>query len=272
MISETNLQNLPRDKRIKRMFIPREGFVFVEADLSQAESRIVAWKAEERHLIEMYEKNEDVHSFVASMMFKKPVKKGMPERQAAKPIAHGSNYNMKPPTLAETVLKETGKFMTVREARTLQNMYYQNFLGIKSTFHRQIRLELHKNNRILTNPFGRRRKFWQPWGDQLFRQAYSHYAQSTVADIMNLALVQCWKHLVPKGVRIVAQVHDSILFEVPNALVTHEFRSGILCDIVNCMLIPFSIEDRQITIPVELKWGGRSWGDLEDIKHEEKKL
>jgi len=96
VIPETNLQNWPREPRIKRLLIPREGYRFIEADLSQAEARVVAWYAQEERLIQLYESNADIHSHVATIMFGKPVKKGMIERQCGKTIGHASNYGMGP--------------------------------------------------------------------------------------------------------------------------------------------------------------------------------
>jgi len=269
MISETNLQNIPRDHRIKNMFVSRQGYVFVEADLSQAEARIVAWKAEEISLIKRYASGEDIHSYVSSIIFGYPVKKGMVERQTGKTIIHASNYKVGPRKLVDIVLRENDLVITEKEARQRQNRYYQTFQNIKSVFQREIRLELRMNNRVIVNPFGRRRRFWNPWGDELFRQAYSHYAQSTVADVMNQALQNCWRLFTPNGIHIVAQVHDSILFEIPSELIGQEFKH-ILHQIVEAMSIPFVIKNRELIIPIQLAWGS-SWGNLEEfvIKKEE---
>lgn len=262
-LGETNLQNIPREKSVKRMFIPRPGYLFVEADLSQAEPRIVAYKARETKLIKIYKEGGDTHSFVASLLFGKEVRKGMPERQHAKPIANGSNYNMGPKTLADTFLKETGVELALNDARRLQNRYFQQFSGIKQNYHKSLRDELAMGNRIIINPFGRRRKFWTPWGDELFRQAYSHYAQSTVADIMNHAMIRCKEEL--DGVVIAAQVHDSLLFEVPkDTLICGSFEPTIQ-KIKECMSVPFKIYDEEVVIPVEVKYGF-DWGRMEEVK------
>lgn len=261
---ETNLQNVPRDPRIKRMFIPRDGYFFVEADLSQAEARVVAWKAEERKLIDAYARGEDVHSLTAGIVFAYPVKKGMPERQTGKTIGHASNYTMGPRKLVDVVFRDNDLVISEKEARLRQNRYYQGFPNIKSVFHREIRVELQSKRRTLTNPFGRVRKFYQPWGDELFRMAYSHYAQSTVADVVNHGMIRCWDALPKVGVRIVAQIHDSLLFEVPKDYIGEGFKP-LLREIVGLMTIPFQIKGRELIIPVEIKWG-TDWGNMEEVK------
>lgn len=258
---ETNLQNIPREKKIKKMFVPSVGHRFLEADLSQAEARIVAWYAGEEKLIKMYTDGEDVHSFVASMIFGKPVKKGMTERQTAKSIAHGSNYSMGPMTLVDVVLRENDVIISKEEAAEKQRRYFQNFPNIKGVFQNGIQQELKKNNHIIYNPFGRRRKFFHPWGDELFRQAYSHIPQSTVADIISISMARIFEAAPRFESRIVAQIHDSILLEYP---ISRDVES-IAKMMHDFMTVPFLINDRMLVIPVEVKEGA-NWGEMEEVR------
>jgi len=263
MIPETNLQNWPRDPRIKSLIIPREGFRFIEADLSQAEARVVAWYAQEERLIHLYESNTDIHSHVATIMFGHPVKKGMVERQCGKTISHASNYGMGPRKLVDILLKDADVVMEEKEARIRQNRYYQNFPGIKQKFQYDIRMQLKNNRRMIINTFGRKRKFLHPLGDELFRQAYSHIPQSTVADVVNKGLINCMSHMHLFDARVVAQIHDSLLFEFPVTASGGEFVEFVKV-VRQCMTIPMTIHGRELVIPVEFKMGF-TWGRMQEI-------
>ncbi len=259
----TNTQNVPRDPKIKNLFIPlRDGEVLLEGDLSQAEARIVAYKAEERTLIQLFERGEKVHEYVASIIFQKKVnKKEDPlSYQVGKTIAHASNYGTSPQKIAQILLNETGTAVDVNECRLRQNVYFQNFPRIKSVFQAEIKHELETKMRKLYTPIGFggwSRKFNSAFGDELLRAAYAHYPQNIVAFVTNQAIVKLSKFGWEKNVY--AQVHDSVLMTVPKERVDTMARI-----LKQAMSYELEIKGKKFIIPVELKTGKR-WGEMEDL-------
>ncbi len=206
-----NPQTVP--KKIRKFAIssdPNE--VLVQIDLKQAESRYVAYEAPEPKLIEMLESGRDVHSYVASGIFKKAeemVNKN--ERQLGKKSGHAANYGVGPRTFAEACLVEMGIVLTEQEARRIIDGYYQVFPGIRRR-QANIQAEVRKT-RCLTTPIGRVRHFYGRMNDQLFREAYAHSPQSVIPDITNHLMLYLDKKF--PWIKWLLQVHDSLLMQVP---------------------------------------------------------
>lgn len=255
----TNTQNVPRDPKIKNLIIPyRPGEILVEGDLSQAEGMVVAWKAEETTLMELYSKGADVHSFVGSIIMERPITKANKvERTVSKRIVHGSNYGMSQNKISEVLLNEAEIVISPADCKRKQNIYFQNFPRIRSVFHAEIERELREKLRMLETPNGWKRKFFNPWGGELMRQAYAHYPQNTVACVTNKGLINLtqwgWKE------KIYAQVHDSILLSVPKSQKDHAVQV-----LRKAMTQTIMIKGRPLTIPVDVKVGER-WGEMEDV-------
>lgn len=253
----TNTQNVPRDPKIKNLIVPlRPGEVLLEGDLSQAEGMVVAWKAEELTLIEKYEKGEDVHTFVGKIVMEKDdITKA--ERTVSKRIVHGSNYGMSHNKISEILLNEADIVISAKDCKRRQNIYFQNFPRIRSVYHAEIERELRNSLRQLETPNGWKRKFFNPWGHDLCRQAYAHYPQHLVAYITNMGLVRLtqWGWLSS----LYAQVHDSILMTVQESKLVHAART-----LKRAMTHTIEIKGRPLTIPVELKSGLR-WGEMREL-------
>jgi len=261
-----NLQNIPREKRIKRLIIPRhEDEVIIEADLSQAEGMCVAWKAGETKLIQMYEKGEDIHSFTGSIIMEKKITKeeNVSERNIAKRIVHGSNYGMSPMKLSQIILNayaegESSRALTIKEAKRAQNIYFQNFPKIRTNYHLGIQRELRENNRVLKTPVGFQRKFYTPYGDELFRQAYAHYAQNIVAFITNTGLNTLAKTSFRSNLYM--QTHDSITLSVVRSKKDEAAKL-----LRQALTYPVYINGRELVIPVDIKWG-KNAADTQEMK------
>jgi len=255
-----NAQNFPRDKRYRRLVIPREpGQVIIEADLSQAEAQVVAWKAKERTLMQKFRDREDIHSFVGSIILEKEVtKKNKEERTVAKRIVHGSDYGMQPAKIVEVLIKELCIAIPVKAATRAQNIYFQNFPRIRTGYQRGIEQELRAGNRMLKTPVGMERKFFAPWGPELYRKAYAHYAQNIVAFITNQAIIKIEE--TKFGPYILMQGHDAIIMSVPETLVT---EARTLLDTV--LTYPVAIEGEELVIPVDISVGP-NWGEMEEVK------
>jgi len=258
-MSVINAQNWPRDKRYRRLVIPRNpGEVLVEADLSQAESMIVAWKAKERTLMNKYRNKDDVHSFVASIVMSKEINKeqNKEERTIAKRIVHGSNYGMQPQKIVEVLIKEMCLAYPLDRAKKAQIAYFQNFPRIRTGYHASIENELRTKNRIVKTPVGLERKFYTPLGPELFRKAYAYYPQTIVAYITNNGINTIARTDFRDS--LVMQVHDSIILSVPKE------KSEEAAKLLQLVLTyPLFIEGEELIIPVDVSIG-ENWGAMKE--------
>lgn len=246
----TNFQNLPQE--FKKFLVADEGYVFVEVDKRQAEWVVVAYATGDANMIEAVESGKDVHTHTASLMFHVPdelikyehklnghstssdiiaekragdslvakflreARKSWPRtmslRQCGKKSNHGLNYDEGPRGFA--MINEIDE----SEAKRIVNMYHEIYPGIR-VWYESIKRLLQKD-RTLTNCFGRTVRFLGAWGDDLFKSAYSMLPQSTVVDSLNSGMASIYDDAEICGVEganadILAQVHDSILMQVP---------------------------------------------------------
>lgn len=258
-----NTQNIPRDPKVKNMFIPlRPGEVLLEADLSQAESRIVAWKGRVTKLIQLFNEGAKVHEYVASLMFQKPInKKDNPEEyQIGKKIGHLSNYDGAPKLISEEILNETNGKLWVPpdETKRRQNIYFQGFPQIRSGYQLGLKHEIMNSMGWLKTPIGHggwQRKFYAGFSNQLWRVVYAHYAQNMVAFVTNNGIIRMGNSWAKY---LYSQTHDSILMTVPSKMLKQCARS-----LEAAMTYELMINDMPLVIPVEMKVGER-WGDMED--------
>jgi len=244
----TNLQNIPSGD-IRRLFIADSGCVLINADLSQAEARVVAYLANETRLIRVFEGGGDIHRKNAANIFGCPEEEVTDEqRQLAKRVVHASNYGMGPRTFA----KQIG--CSEAEAKRLLNRYFATYPGIRN-WHVAVADEL-RRKRQLTNPFGRKRVFFGRWGDSLTKEGLAFVPQSTVADIVNEAIIE----LDRAGYMVLLQVHDSLVVQVR----TEALEEGV-DRIRKALTKPIEINGRVLTIPVDVKVG-KNWEDMEKWK------
>lgn len=243
----TNLQNVPPGI-VRSLFVADDGKVFINADLSQAEARVVAYLSYDRGFIRVFEAGGDIHRKNAANIFnKKEEEVSDQERQMAKRVVHASNYGMGPRTFAKTAGISEG------EAKRLLNQYFATYPGIKNW---QMRVQdTLRRTRCLTTPLGRKRVFFNQWGDSLLKEGLAYLPQSTVADVVNQGLICLYKKAF-EGLDILLQVHDSILIQVPEGKV----KEGAEL-LIKCLTVPIEIEGRVLTIPVDIKVG-KNWEEL----------
>ena len=203
----TNLQNIPHGV-CRRMIIPDSGKVFIDADLSQAEARIVAYLSNDVNLIKAFTSGVDVHKKIASMLFAVPFEDvSSNQREKAKRCVHGLNYGM-----GVNVFAKTSDLGTL-EAKVLRNAYFELFSGIL-TWQKEIVRELGRTRTLIT-PLGRKRYFYGRWSEQLFKEAYAYLPQSTIGDLLNLIMVRLnrmFKYLHLDS-QIMLQVHDNVVIQ-----------------------------------------------------------
>lgn len=247
----TNLQNIPRGDIVRSIFIPDSGFIFINADLSQAEARAVAYLAREERLQNLFsDSKQDIHKRNAAMVFSKRVEEVTgEERQLAKTLVHAANYGIG----ARKFSKHIGK--SEAEARELLNQYYALYPSIKR-WHMEVEDRIGKT-RILRTPLGRARMFFGRWGPDLVREAIAYVPQSTVSDIINMGIVEASDNLPPQW-ELLLQVHDSILMQVPEGTAMEQ----VVRFIRHYFEFPVEIEGRQMVIPVDIKWG-YNWAKME---------
>lgn len=242
----TNLQNLPQE--FKKFLVADQGYIFWEVDKRQAEWVVVAYLANDAAMIRAIENGLDVHTYTAQMMFglsgelidhdykvcgsntdgellsvlrggddslrnilhKLP--RTMSGRQAGKKSNHGLNYDEGPNKFA--LINE----MEQNEAKRLIGLYHQIYPGIRQIYHESVKRQLQKD-RTLTNCFGRKVRFLDAWGPDLWKAGYSMLPQSTVVDSLNKGMVEIYNSDflcgAGGGCDLLAQTHDSILLQVP---------------------------------------------------------
>ena len=133
--------------------------------------------------------------------------------------------------------------------------YHNLYPGIRR-YHRWVQEELRKT-RTLVTPFGRKRKFFSRWGDDLFREAYAYIPQSTVADLINKGFLNFYENVQKKGLaKVRLQVHDALYVECKES-----DREEVTQLLIQAMEIPIVINGFQITIPAEANWGN-NWNEI----------
>jgi DNA polymerase-1 len=222
MASENpNLQNIPiksdLGKAIRHAFIAEKGFSLVSFDYSQMELRIAAFMSGDEKLIGIFQKGEDVHSSVASFVFKVPLKEITPEmRRRAKVINFGIIYGMGVVALRQNL--GTSR----EEAQTFLNDYFATFSTLASYLDR-IKAEAARKGYTETF-FGRRRYFDGlnskiPYiRAQAERMAVNAPIQGTEADVIKLAMICIMEYIKSEGleeeVYPLLQVHDELIYEM----------------------------------------------------------
>lgn len=255
---------------IREMFIADEGCIIGEADKSQAEARIVAHLANDEVLMDKIN-NSDVHIWTASLCFGVPeehIDKENPMRFVGKTGRHLAHYGGGKKRLLLTIMVDSRKFhidIDINEAKAgmVLNKIHQYSPKIRGEFHRGIEEYLLANDRVLVNPFGRRRQFFDRWGPDLLGEAYNQIPQSTVTDELRHAMLRLKKRL-PK-LRIWLDAYDAFAwqskiedFENDCKIIKEEME--IPTDYERC-----SLSRGPLTIPCEIKYG-INYKDLKKYK------
>ncbi|PLX95979.1 MAG: DNA polymerase I [Desulfuromonas sp.] len=218
--SDPNLQNIPirseEGSRIREAFIPGEGNVLLAADYSQIELRILAHMADEQVLKESFAQGEDIHRRTASEIFGVFPELVTPEmRRQAKTINFGVIYGMG----AFSLGKDLG--ISTREAQGFIDNYFARYPGIKVFM--ESKKEEARTHQYVTTLLGRRCAVPEITSRNgairayAERNAINYPIQGSAADIIKLAMLRIHRRLVEEGhkSRMVLQVHDELVFDVP---------------------------------------------------------
>jgi DNA polymerase-1 len=223
--SEPNLQNIPvrtaRGEEIRKGFVPGPGCRFVVADYSQIELRLMAHLSEDPAFIEAFRSGGDIHRQTAALIFGVPVAQVSPEMRArAKTINFGTIYGQGPFALS----RQLG--IGQDEAKSFIAQYFDRFAGVRAYLDLQVRLA--REHGYVETLFGRRR-YIPEINDKNFnlrafaeRTAQNTPLQGSAADLIKIAMIRIHAALQAGslGARLLLQVHDELVLEVPDGEVT----------------------------------------------------
>ncbi len=272
-----NLQVLPKREAaknpkydVRRCIIPDEGCVFIEGDLSQAEARGTAYLADDGPLIRRWDHPDfDVHKWMASIAFEKEMSEVTKEERewVGKTIGHASNYGTGEKTYMKSVNSEsdlTGFTITLDFARKALANVHRRRPALKRWW-RKLNQQLHTKG-SLTTVWGRKRTFFgrrpptDDWLDKVHREAIAHGPQSMVADLLNMGMVAFWDRFDGRLGTILLQIHDAVLIQTETPK-----RAMAAQALKSCLTIPMKIGERELTIPVDVSWSARSWGEMKEL-------
>lgn len=256
-----NLQNIP--KKARKLYVPGPGQVMVQADYKQAEAVVVAYLINDRNLKQMFKDSFgksreecaanywDVHRLTASQLFGKlPADITKEERDIGKRLRHAISYSAGPAVLAHNL------GIGVPQAKGYLEKYMAVCPQLKMWQHSiQRRLASHKT---LENLLGRKHRFLERHGDQLFRSAYSFIPQSTVGDLLNLSLVTFYEKYGDEE-ELALQLHDAIYVICDKDKVERTMER-----MRECMMHPLAANAEEFYIDVDFSVGP-NWGEMEEI-------
>ena len=216
--TEPNLQNIPMrmelGRRIRKVFVPREGCLFMDADYSQIELRVLAHMSGDKQLIEAYRMDEDIHRITASKVFHTPFEEVTDlQRRNAKAVNFGIVYGISSFGLSQDLS------ISKKEAAKYIEQYFETYPGVKQFLDRMV--EQAKEKGYVTTMYGRRRPIPELSSNNFMQRSFGERVamnspiQGTAADIMKIAMIRVWERLQNERLqsRLILQVHDELLME-----------------------------------------------------------
>jgi DNA polymerase-1 len=216
--SDPNLQNIPvrieLGKRIRSVFHAKEGYVFLDADYSQIELRVLAHLSGDQQLIEAYRKDRDIHRATAALVFHVPFEEVTPQqRRAAKAVNFGIVYGISSFGLGQNL------DISRQQAQQYIDDYFRAYTRLQEYLDELVAAA--KRDHVALTMFGRRRPMpelsssiymQRQFGE---RVAMNAPIQGTAADIIKIAMLHVWQRLRGEGLssKLLLQVHDELLIE-----------------------------------------------------------
>ncbi len=255
--SDPNLQNIPIrgewGTKIREIFIADEGHVLVSADYSQIELRILAHMSEDESLIDAFKNSIDIHARTASEIFGAPLDEVTSDmRRAAKVVNFGIVYGMSAYGLSEALS------ILPKDAAVYIENYFNRHAGVKRFMERTIQTA--RQNGYVATLLGRIRPLPEIASSnaavrqQAERLAINTPIQGTAADLIKIAMVRVSKALRAGNLsaRMLLQIHDELLFEVPENEINKTLE-----------LIALEMETAlDLSVPLKVEIGrGKNWAD-----------
>lgn len=257
-----NIQQIPRDKRVKNFFYAPEGYKIVQFDFAQAEVRVMASFSNDENLINAILSGTDIHKAVAASMFNKEQEAvTKEERQAAKSCTFGIVYGIGPNKLADQIKS------TKEDAQDKLNKFMTQFPKVRQWIentHRSVRVK-----GFVPTPLGRKRHLPTIWVNsnevqaEARRQAQNSPIQATASDMALWLLLKITNSMDAEKATFVASVHDSGVFIIHDSYIK---------DFIALMNTSLQILNKRFTflkVPMKLDISvGEKWGSMEEIKEE----
>lgn len=216
--ADPNLQNIPTrmplGREIRKVFIPEEGSVFVDADYSQIELRVLAHMSGDAALIAAYQADEDIHAITASQVFDVPLDQvDSTLRRKAKAVNFGIVYGISSFGLGQDL------DISRKEAEGYIEKYFATYGKVKEFLDRTV--EDAKKNGYTVTMFGRRRPIPELASSNFMTRSFGERAamnapvQGTAADIIKIAMVRVNRRLKEEHLqsKLVLQIHDELIIE-----------------------------------------------------------
>lgn len=216
--TEPNLQNIPMrtdlGRSIRKVFIPKEDCVFVDADYSQIELRILAHFSKDEKLIHSFRENDDIHTLTASQVFHVPVEEvDSLMRRNAKAVNFGIVYGISAFGLAEDLN------ISRKEASAYMEGYFATYPGVK-TFQEEA-VSKAKKTGVTKTMYGRIRPIPELSSSNFMQRSFGERIamnspiQGTAADIIKIAMIRVYNRMKEEGLKssLILQIHDELLIE-----------------------------------------------------------
>jgi DNA polymerase-1 len=254
-----NLQNIPirteLGREIRAAFIAEPGHVLLSADYSQIELRLLAHFSEDELLVDAYRRGDDIHSLTASQVFGvPPMMLDAEHRRRAKAVNFGIVYGLSPFGLSQQLGIEQ------REAKKFIDAYFEKYKGVRTFIDRV--LEQTRRDQKVSTLFGRTRPIPDINSKNANMRGFAERTavntplQGTAADLIKLAMIEIDRELRDRKLksRMLLQVHDELLFEVPDAEIA-----------TMCAFVKEKMENvHKLKVPLEVEVGvGPNWRDVQ---------
>ena len=216
--TDPNLQNIPirmeLGRMIRKVFLPKDGYVFVDADYSQIELRTLAHMSGDEMLIQAYREAQDIHRMTASQVFHTPFEKVTDlQRRNAKAVNFGIVYGISSFGLSQDLS------ISKKEAQEYIERYFESYPKIKEFLDGCV--EKAKKDGYSVTMFGRRRPLPEISSSNFMQRSFGERIamnapiQGTAADIIKIAMNRVHRRLIDEGLksRLLLQVHDELLIE-----------------------------------------------------------
>ena len=253
--TEPNLQNIPMrtdlGRSIRKVFIPKDGYVFVDADYSQIELRVLAHFSGDEKLIQAYHENQDIHALTASQVFGVPIEEVDDlMRRNAKAVNFGIVYGISAFGLAEDL------DISRKEASEYIESYFATYPGVKKFLDETV--EMAKQTGMTKTMFGRIRQIPEITSSNFMQRSFGERIamnspiQGTAADIIKIAMIRVHERLKKEQRKssLILQIHDELLIE------THVDE----VEIVKQILVEEMMKAAELNVPLSVGVScGNTW-------------
>jgi DNA polymerase-1 len=254
-----NLQNIPirteLGREIRAAFIAEPGHVLLAADYSQIELRLLAHYSKDKLLVEAFRRGDDIHTLTASQVFGVPPLMVTPDhRRQAKVVNFGIVYGLSAFGLSQQLGIEPG------EARKFIDAYFEKYAGVRAFI--DATLEQTRRDGKVNTLFGRIRPIPDINSKNATQRGFAERTavntplQGTAADLIKLAMIRIDEEIRKRGLksRMTLQVHDELVFEVPESEV----------DAIKPLVREHMENAHSLAVPILVEIGvGRNWRDME---------